>query len=180
MPNAFFSPFGSTQAPGSSSAYGPSNINAAGTAVSDIFSGFGDLAKAKADELEQGQYTQAAAFAGEEEQFAKTSTELKVAGESRDLLLAQGRTSAAVAGAGLAESGSSLDILRENAQQGALQQAVTGQQGLITEAGYAEQQQSYQTMATVAGNAAKSANLAAIGSFVGAGFSAVAAVTPSG
>jgi hypothetical protein len=161
-------------------AYGTANINAAGAGVSDIFSGFGDLDKAKADELEQGQYTEAAAYAGQEEQFAKESTALKVAGESRDLLLAQGRTSAAVAGAGLAESGSALDILRENAQQGALQQAVTGQQGLITEAGFAEQQQSYLTMAQVAGNAAKSANLAAVGSFAGAGISTIAALTPSG
>jgi len=159
--------------------YGPSNVNAGGNAVSDIFSGFGDLDKAKADELEQGQYTEAAAYAGQEEQFAKESTALKVAGESRDLLLGQGRTIAAVANAGLTESGSALDILRSNAQQGALQQAVTGQQGLITEAGYAEQQQSYQTMAEVAGNAAKAANLAAVGSFVGAGFSAVAVVMPT-
>ena len=47
-----------------------------------------------------------------------------------------------------------------------------------SKAGYDEQQQSYQTMATVAGNAAKSANLAAVGSFVGAGISTVAAFTP--
>ena len=160
--------------------YGTANINAAGAGVSDIFSGFGDLDKVKADELEQQQYTEAAGYAGQEEQFAKESTALKVAGESRDLLLAQGRTSAAVAGAGLAESGSALDILRTNAQQGALQQAVTNRQGLITESGYAEQQQSYQTMATVAGNAAKAANTAAVGSFVGAGISFVAAAVPSG
>jgi hypothetical protein len=95
--------------PGSSSAYGPSNVNAAGAGVSDIFSGFGDLDKAKAAELEQQQYSEAAAYAGQEEQFARESTALKVAGESRDLLLAQGRTSAAVAGAGLAESGSALE-----------------------------------------------------------------------
>lgn len=161
-------------------AYGTSNVNAAGNAVSDIFAGFGDLDKAKADELEQGQYSEAAAYAGQEGQFAQESTALKVAGESRDLLLAQGRTSAAVAGAGLTESGSALDILSSNARQGALQQAVTNQQGLITEAGYGEQQQSYLTMATVAGNAAKSARLASVGSFVGAGISTIAALVPSG
>lgn len=161
-------------------AYGTSNINAGGNAVSDIFAGFGDFAKAKADELEEGQYSEAAAYAGQEEEFAKESTAIKVAGESRDLLLAQGRTTAAVAGAGLTESGSALDILSSNARQGALQQAVTNRQGLITEAGFSEQQQSYETMATVAGNAAKSANLAAVGSFVAAGISTVGALTPSG
>jgi hypothetical protein len=35
-------------------------------------------------------------------------------------------------------------------------------------------------MATIAGNAAKSANLASIGSFVGAGLSFAAAATPVG
>ena len=110
-------------------AYGTSNVNAAGQGVSDIFSGFGDMAKAKADELEQQQYSEAAAYAGQQEQFVKESTGLKLAGENRNLLLGQGRTIAAVANAGLTQSGSALDILRSNAQQGALQQAVTGQQG---------------------------------------------------
>jgi hypothetical protein len=60
-----------------------------------------------------------------------------------------------------------------------LQQSVIGQQGLVTEQGFNEQQQAYESMATAAGEAAKSANTAAIGSFVAAGFSAVGAVTPS-
>jgi hypothetical protein len=50
--------------------------------------------------------------------------------------------------------------LRESASQGALTHAVASEQGLITEAGYTEQAQSYQTMqqaATAAGNAANDA-----------------------
>ncbi len=47
-----------------------------------------------------------------------------------------------MAGAGLGESGSALDILRDSASQGALTKATLGQQGLINEAGYQEQQQS--------------------------------------
>lgn len=172
----FFSPFGTGTAP--SSGYGASNVASAGNAVSDIFAGFGEQDKAQADELEQQQYELAAGYAGQEEQEAKESTAIKVAGQNRELALGQGRTIAAVAGAGLAQSGSALDVLRSNATQGALQQAVTGVQGQITEAGYAEQQQSYDTMATIAGNSAKAANLSAIGSFVGAGISAVAALTP--
>jgi hypothetical protein len=46
-------------------------------------------------------------------------------------------------GAGFAESGSALDLLRESASQGAMTKAVLGEQGLITEAGYQEQAQSY-------------------------------------
>lgn len=161
-------------------AYGTSNVNAGGNAVSDLFAGFGDLDKAKADELESGQYQEAAEYAGQEEQYTKESTAIKEAQESRELLMAQGKTSAAVAGAGLAENGSALDIMRQNASQGALQQAVTQQQGLITEQGYAEQEQSFETMSNIAGRAAKAANLAATGSFVAAGISTVAALTPSG
>jgi hypothetical protein len=53
--------------------------------------------------------------------------------------LSLGTTKANVAGAGLAESGIVLEILRP--QQGALAKAVIGEQGLITEAGYQEKAQ---------------------------------------
>jgi hypothetical protein len=160
-------------------AYGSQNIGAAGAGVSDIFAGFGDIAKMKADELEQGQYQQAAEFAGQEAQYTQMSTAIKEAQENREIVQAQGKTSAEVAGAGFAASGSALDIMRSNAQQGALQQAVTSEQGQITTQGYIEQQNSFNTMATIAGNAAKSANLASIGSFAAAGISFAAAATPS-
>jgi hypothetical protein len=65
-----------------------------------------------------------------------------------------GGQQAAVAGAGFAASGSALDILADSARQGALAHAALGQQGLITEAGYQEQAQSYTTMATAARTAA--------------------------
>jgi hypothetical protein len=54
---------------------------------------------------------------------------------------------AGVAGGGLAESGSALDLLRDSASQRALSYAIIGQQGLITEAGYQEQHDSYTRMA---------------------------------
>ena len=44
--------------------------------------------------------------------------------------------------------------------------------------GYQEQQQRFETMATIAGNAAKPANLASIGSFAAAGINFVAAAVP--
>jgi hypothetical protein len=180
MANSFFSPFGGTQNPsGGTSGYGPSNAAAAGNAASDLFAGFGDFDKAKGDEAEQQQYSDAAAYAGQESQFTAQSTAIKEAQQNRELSLALGKTESQVAGAGFAMSGSASAVLRSSAQQGALQQAVTGQQGMITEQGFNEQQQAYESMASAAGEAAKSANTAAIGSFVAAGFSAVAAVTPS-
>ena len=160
-------------------AYGPSNVAAAGSGVSDIFAGFGDIDKMKADELESGQYTEAAQFAGEEAEYSQDSTAIQMAQKNREATMAMGKTASEVAGAGFAANGSALDIMRSNAQQGALATAVTSENGQIQTQGYQEQQQSFETMATIAGNAAKSANLASIGSFVGAGISFAAALTPS-
>jgi hypothetical protein len=163
----------------SSGGYGPSNVQAVAGGVSDIFAGFGDIDKMKADELEQGQYDQAAAFAGQEAQFSQQSTAIQVAQKNRETTMAMGRTASEVAGAGFAASGSALDIMRSNAQQGALAQAVTSENGMIQTQGYEQQQQSFETMATIAGNAAKQANLASIGSFAAAGISFAAAAVPS-
>lgn len=94
--------------------------------------------------------------AGQNEKFTETSTAIKEAQQQRELMMNLGGQQAETAGAGFVASGSSLDILRDSASQGALAHAVMGQQGLITEAGYTEQQKSYQTMqqaATDAGNA---------------------------
>ena len=153
-----------------------SNIQAGGAGVSDIFSGFGDLEKMKGDELEQQSYQEAAQLALQNEQYTKMSTSIQQAQEDRTVALAQGRTQSEVAGAGFSMSGSALDIMRSGAQQGALTKAVTGYQGLITEAGYAEQAQSYTNMAAAAGDAAKGSNLAAVGSFVAGGLDLIAAI----
>ena len=162
----------------SSGGYGPENVTAVAGGVSDIFAGFGDIDKMKADELEQGQYDQAAAYAGQEAQYSQDSTAIQLAQKKRETTMAMGRTASEVAGAGFAASGSGLDIMRSNAQQGALAQAVTSEQGMVQTQSYQEQQQSFETMATIAGNAAKSANLASIGSFAAAGVSFVAAAVP--
>jgi hypothetical protein len=87
-----------------------------------------------------------------------------------------GQTRADVAGAGFAESGSALDILRESASQGALTKSVMATQGLITEAGYQEQADSYRTMATAAGIAADAENNAAKGDDWAAAIKGITAV----
>lgn len=162
----------------SSGGYGPQNVEAVGQGASDIFAGFGDIDKMKADELEQGQDELAAQYAGQEAQFSQQSTAIQLAQKNRQATMAMGKTASEVAGAGFAASGSALDIMRSNAQQGALAQAVTSEQGQIQTQGYQEQQQSFETMATIAGNSAKQANMASIGSFAAAGLSFVAAAVP--
>lgn len=112
--------------------------------------------KARSDITEAGTYDLAAGLARQNKAFTETSTAIKSAQQDRDLFKAMGATRADVAGAGFAESGSALDILRDSASQGALAKAVLGQQGLITEAGYEEQAKSYETMSKAGRAAAES------------------------
>lgn len=137
-------------------AFGQATFTDFGGAASDIFSGFGDNAKAAGDFAEAKNYDIASDLADENEKYTETSTSIKEAQQQRESTMTLGGQRADVAGGGFAESGSSIDLLRDSAGQAALTHQVVGQQGLITEAGYEEQAQSYQTMsaaATAAGNA---------------------------
>jgi hypothetical protein len=135
---------------------------AIGQAISDIGAYFGAEAKAGFDITEGEEYDLAADLARKNEQYTKMSTAIKGAQSDRELALNMGRTHAEVAGAGFAESGSALDILRSSASQGALQHAAISEQGLITEAGYEEQAQSYSMMAGAARQAASAEKTAGI------------------
>jgi hypothetical protein len=86
------------------------------------------------------------------------------------------QTKADIAGGGFAASGSGLDILASSASQGALQQSVIQQQGLITEQGYEEQAQSYLNMESAADMAASAEKKAATGADIAASFQFAAGV----
>jgi hypothetical protein len=157
-------------------AIGASTFTDIAGAVSDLFGSSADKAKAQGDFIEAQDYTLASNLANQNEQFTETSTAIKEAQADRQLYMTMGAEKADTAGAGFANSGSALDLLRSSAQQGALNKAVLGQQGLITEAGYKEQAQSYTNMAqaaTIAGNAEEEA---AKGSDITAGLKIAAAV----
>lgn len=145
-----------------------SSINFAAGAVSDLFAADADRSKAKGlrikaqgDELEGQNYDLAAALSKQNEQFTEVSTAIKQSQIDRSNYQAIGGQQADVAGAGFAASGSALDLMRDSASQGALTKAVAGQQGLITEAGYTEQAQSYQNLSKAAAFAVQQDNLAA-------------------
>ena len=144
-------------------AFGSATLTDAGGAVSDLFSSFADKAKAKYDFAEASNYGLASDLATQNEKFTETSTAIKEAQRQRQLTNTLGGQQADVAGAGFAESGSALDLLRDSASQGALTHAVLGQQGLITEAGYTEQAQSFKTMQQAAIDAGNAENDAATG-----------------
>jgi hypothetical protein len=147
------------------------NFNTAGVGniaggVADLYSAMGYKAKAAGDAFEQHNYQLAATLADANEQFTEWSTAIKQSQEDRTLFNSLGQTKADVAGAGLKESGNAVDLLRESAQQGALARAVTTEQGLISEASYKEQAQSYRNMAAAAQVAIDAENKAAQGAQV--------------
>lgn len=147
-----------------------------GGAVSDLYAAEGDKYKAQGAEIEAGQYREAADFAQQNVGFTETSTAIKEAQQQREATMAIGRTTNAVAGAGFAASGSALDLLRDSASQAALTRQVMGYQGLITEAGYQEQEKALTSQAQAADVAAQAANEAAKGADISAAIKGVAAV----
>jgi hypothetical protein len=147
-----------------------------GGAVSDLFAASAAGSKAQGDRLEAQNYGLAASLAGQNEQFEELSTSIKEAQQDRSIYQTVSGQRADVANAGFAESGSAIDLLRDSAQQGALQKAVTSEQGLITEAGYKEQQQSYLNMQSAANIAAEAEDKAATGFDITAGIKAAAGI----
>lgn len=151
-----------------------------GAGVSDLFAGLGAESKAAGDYAEAAEYNLAADWANKEAEYTKNSTAIQEMQESREISKSLGQTTADVAGAGFATSGSAMDLLRDSAQQGALQKQVTQVQGNITMQGYEEQAKSDEMMANAAVMAGNAEGKAATGDFIGAGIQAVAGIASMG
>jgi hypothetical protein len=91
------------------------------------------------------------------------STKLKLAQADREIYKVTGGARADIAASGLAASGSALDVIRSNAQQGGLQKAVTGLQGQIEYTGLIGQAEQAEAQA----KAAKKGGKGGIGSIIG-------------
>lgn len=103
------------------------------SAAEDLLGGFSDFfggqAAAKGAQAAGNQYRQAAAI-------TQQSTQLKELQAARNIYQVQGSAQAITANAGLQNSGSAADIMRSNAQQGALSKSIIENQGRITEQAY--------------------------------------------
>jgi hypothetical protein len=157
-------------------AVGQATFSDIGGAAGDIFAGFAQKYKIQGAEIEKASYKKAEEFAYQESAYTAQSTAIKEAQADRELYKALGQTKEEVAAAGFAESGSALDILRESAQQGALSKAVLGQQGLITEAGYQQEAQSYHSMIQAADVAIQADKAAQTADFISGAIKGVAAI----
>lgn len=125
------------------------NITAQGTRISadsTRLSADSLRIKAQGDLAESSQYDEAAVLAGQNEAYTEQSTRIQDMQQQRQITQTLGSERATTAAAGFSSGGTALNLLRDSANQGALARGVLQQQGLITEAGYTEQQQSYETM----------------------------------
>jgi hypothetical protein len=128
-------------------------INAQGqliTAQGTILSAEGLQIKAAGDIAEGKEYDIAAALARQNEEYTRQSTAIQQTQLDRQITATIGGQEAGTGAAGLKESGSALDLLADSAKQGALAKSVLAEQGVITEAGYEEQAQSYDVMSAAA------------------------------
>ena len=131
---------------------GPPNY---GAATSDIFGAAGSAMQAYGSFQAQGAYNESAATDIEQAGLALQKSKIQEAQIGRELAMQQGQATSTITSNGFELGGSGLDILRMNAQQGALLQATTGEQGLI-------QQQQYLQQASAAKSAANQAGIAGI------------------
>lgn len=137
---------------------GQGNFNVAGAAA-DLFSGAGSIASGFAGAAA----SRAAATAyGNAATFTKEQTAMKTEQATREIYQVQSNAKANVGGNGFMQSGSAADIVRSNAQQGALTTAAIQQQGAAQESSYLQQQ--------------KEANAAASGQTAGGILGALGAV----
>src|ERR1700761_1394790 len=150
-----------------------SGVSSLSTAASDLFAGMytapaeqagaeaqvamanasaqADLLQGQGDILEGQTYGQAATLAELNAQYTAQSTAIQESQAQRQLYTTLGTQAAAAGGSGSSGGGSAGAIMRNSAQQGALNAAVIQQQGLITEAGYTEQANAYQLQQQAAG-----------------------------
>jgi len=122
-----------------------------------------DLLRAQGDIVEGRMYGTAADLADLNAQFTEQSTKIQVAQSQRQQFLTTGTQRAGAAALGSSGGGSAGDILRSSVSQAQLNRGVLMQQGVITEAGFKEQAQSYRSMQQAAGIAATAEEEASVG-----------------
>lgn len=110
--------------------------------------------QAQGNLVEGTNYDLASTLAAKNAEYSRYSTGVQETMADRQIYMGLGKERSDIAGSGLAESGSALDLLRDSAQQGALQKELIQKQGDIQEAGYNEQATSYTNLANYARTAA--------------------------
>lgn len=138
-----------------------------GQGINDIGSGISDLIEAGGSYAEAKSFGTAASLAGQNAIIAGESGALNLYNARIQQQQQIGQASAAIAGAGLKASGSSLEVLRSSYQQAGLTNAVIQQQTAINVNSYQEQQEAYTAEEQAAKAAAEGETVSGIFSMVG-------------
>lgn len=147
-----------------------------GSAISDFGSAAADLTNAQGAYASSGAYVDASQLSTTNQQISEAATAVQVQQQQRQLYQTIGSQRADVGGAGFAESGSALDLMRSSAQQGALAKSLMTEQGAITSTSYLEQSDLYAGMAAAASDSGRADQSAASSSSFAGDVSTVAAV----
>lgn len=118
--------------------------------MADIGGAFGDFGAAigsyyayQGDKKSAANYLQAADIANQNSTLQQMSTAIQESATQRQIYKTVGGQMADVSGAGLAESGSAIDIMKDSTRQGALQKALLNIQGTINTNAYRAQAGAY-------------------------------------
>lgn len=132
------------------------------TGLSDLGGAVNDLFGASGARTAGDAYGSASDFATINARIAASATAARDEQIRRQVARSLGSTSAGVAGAGFAASGSALDILRSSAQEGALVRAVGEEQGAINVNSYLEQAGMFKGMQRAADTSATGQGIAGL------------------
>lgn len=139
----------------------------ASDAFSDFGTAIGDFYAASGDRKSAQSYLQAADIANQNTTLEQMSTAIQEGATQRQVNKTIGGQQAQVGGAGLAESGSAIDLMKDSAQQGSIQKALLGVQGTINANAYRAQAGAYMGEYQAAESAAKAADAGGIMSTIG-------------
>lgn len=137
-----------------------------GEGISGIAGGIASLFGSKGDKAEASAFNEAASIASKNADIAKQSTGIQVAQATRNSLQVVGGQIADVGGAGLAESGSALDLLRDTSYQTNLQKQIVANNGLLQEQSFRQEAASYKGQAQAAQAASSAKKSSGIGGLI--------------
>lgn len=132
-----------------------------------VDSGFGALAQFSSAKG----YKKAAALTEQAAEVARQSQAIKEVQQSREIFRTLGTQQAQIGAAGIANSGSALDVVRSSMQEASLTKQLLARQGALDQLGYQKEEESYKSMASAA-------KKSGIGGLIKTGFQVAAIAAP--
>lgn len=130
------------------------SVSDVGSIAGDFGGAISDLFAAQGAQASETAFKTAAQIETENARIEQASTAIKEQATARQLYRTVGAQKAGYGAANLKESGSAIDVLKSSMQEGAIQQALVGEQGQINENSYLQQAAADTGLANSAGSQA--------------------------